>query len=103
MICVGAICTHANFVVATEESDEPFSLVPFDGIFGLSLPQISEAPHFNILDCMIRDKVLKTDVFAVFFGGTDSEESEISFGEYKESRMASPMFWADVTTLGYWQ
>ena len=28
-----------NFVSATEESDEPFSLVPFDGIFGISLCQ----------------------------------------------------------------
>lgn len=66
-ICVGAICTHGNFVVATEESDEPFSLVPFDGIFGLSLPQMSEGPHFNVLDCMIRDKVLKSNIFSVFF------------------------------------
>jgi len=102
-VCVGAICTHANFVVATEESDEPFSLVPFDGIFGLSLPQMSEAPHFNILDCMIRDKVLKTNIFSVFLGGTDSEASEISFGEMRKERMASDLFWVPVTNPGYWQ
>jgi len=102
-ICVGAICTHANFVVATEESDEPFSMVPFDGIFGLSLPQMSEAPHFNILDCMIRDKVLKTNIFSVFLGGTDTEPSEISFGEMKKDRMASDLFWVPVTNPGYWQ
>jgi len=102
-ICVGAICTHANFVVATEESDEPFSLVPFDGIFGLSLPQMSEAPHFNVLDCMIRDKVLKSNIFSVFLGGTDTEASEISFGEFRKERMASDMFWVPVTNPGYWQ
>merc|ERR1719399_1872012 len=102
-ICIGSICTHGDFVVATEESDEPFSLVPFDGIFGLSLPQMSEGPHFNVLDCMVRDKVLKTNVFSVFFGGTDEEPSEISFGEYRPSRMASALFWAPVTTPGYWQ
>merc|ERR1719240_2531572 len=93
-ICVGAICTHGDFVAATEESDEPFSLVPFDGIFGLSLPQMSEGPHFNVLDCMIRDKVLKSNMFSVFFGATDAEEPEISFGEYKHERMASELFWA---------
>merc|ERR1719156_487927 len=93
-ICVGSICTHGNFVSATEESDEPFSLVPFDGIFGLSLPQMSEGPHFNVFDCMIRDKVLKSPVFSVFFGGTDEEESEITFGEFKAERMASELFWA---------
>lgn len=102
-ICIGNICTHGNFVVATEESDEPFSLVPFDGIFGLSLPQMSEAPHFNVLDCMIRDKVLKKNVFSVFFGATDNEESEISFGEWREPRMASDIFWVPVSTPGYWQ
>jgi len=102
-ICIGAICTHGNFVVATEESDEPFSLVPFDGIFGLSLPQMSEGPHFNVLDCMIRDKVLKSNIFSVFFGAADAEESEISFGEYKTERMASELFWVPVTTPGYWQ
>lgn len=102
-ICVGAICTHANFVVATEESDEPFSLVPFDGIFGLSLPQMSEAPHFNVLDCMIRDKVLKSNIFSVFLGAADAEPSEISFGEFKQDRMASELFWVPVTNPGYWQ
>jgi len=102
-ICVGNICTHGNFVAATEESDEPFSLVPFDGIFGLSLPQMSEGPHFNVLDCMIRDKVLKSNMFSVFFGATDSEESEITFGEFKNERMASELFWAPVSNPGYWQ
>lgn len=77
--------------------------MPFDGIFGLSLPQMSEGPHFNILDCMIRDKVLKRNMFAVFFGATDTEESEITFGEYKSSRMASDLFWVPVSNPGYWQ
>jgi len=102
-ICIGSICTHGDFVAATEESDEPFSLVPFDGIFGLSLPQMSEGPHFNIFDCMIRDKVLKQNMFAVFFGASDTEESEITFGEYKKSRMASDLFWVPVSNPGYWQ
>lgn len=103
-ICVGGnICTHGTFVTATEESDEPFSMVPFDGIFGLSLPQMSEAPHFNILDCMIRDKVLKSNKFAVFFGATDNEDSEITFGEYRPGRLASELFWVPVTNPGYWQ
>jgi hypothetical protein len=103
VICVGSICTHGDFVAATEESDEPFSLVPFDGIFGLSLPQMSEAPHFNMLDCMIRDKALKMNMFAVFFGAADEEESEISFGEYRKERMASDLFWVPVSNPGYWQ
>jgi len=101
-ICVGNICAVSNFVTATEESEEPFSLVPFDGIFGLSLPQMSEADSFNVVDMMIRDRVLKQNLFSVFFG-TGSEDSEISFGEYKQERMASDLFWVPVSTPGYWQ
>ena len=77
--------------------------MPFDGIFGLSLPQMSEGQNFNILDCMVRDKVLKSNVFSVFFGAGDSEDSEISFGEFKHERMASSLFFAPVSTPGYWQ
>jgi len=102
-ICVGSICTNGNFVSATEESDEPFSLVPFDGIFGLALPQMSEGKGFNVMDCMVSQKVLKSNVFSVFFGIGDNEESEISFGEFKQERMASAIFWAPVSTPGYWQ
>merc|ERR1719217_1072798 len=102
-ICIGSICTTGNFVAATEESDEPFSLVPFDGIFGLALPQMAEAKGFSLMDCMVRDKVLKSNLFSVFFGASDNEDSEITFGEFKANRIASKLFFAPVSTPGYWQ
>merc|ERR1719281_1366943 len=102
-ICIGDICSTANFVSATEMSDEPFSFVPFDGILGLALEQMSEGPRFNLIDAMISQKVLRNDLFSVYFGAEDGEDSEITFGEYKTSRMASPLFWANVSVPGYWQ
>mmetsp|Transcript_37304 Transcript_37304/g.89716 ORF Transcript_37304/g.89716 Transcript_37304/m.89716 type:complete len:421 (-) Transcript_37304:280-1542(-) len=102
-ICVGDICTNADFVAATDESDEPFSLVPFDGIMGLALPQMSEGKSFNIFNCMVRDGVLKQNLFSVFFGAEENEESEITFGEIKKDRMASALTYADVDVEGYWQ
>mmetsp|Transcript_31054 Transcript_31054/g.92236 ORF Transcript_31054/g.92236 Transcript_31054/m.92236 type:complete len:434 (-) Transcript_31054:137-1438(-) len=103
-ICLGqhGICSKANFVAATDESDEPFTLVPFDGIFGLSLPQMAEGPAFSILDQFVEAGVLKEPLFSVFFGN-DGEESQITFGEVKKELMASELFWAPVTTPGYWQ
>jgi len=102
-ICFGSICTHGDFISVTEETDQPFSLVPFDGIFGLGLPQMSEAPHFNVFDCMIRDKVLKKNMFAVFLASDDNDESEITFGGYRTDRMKGDLFWVPVTNPGYWQ
>jgi hypothetical protein len=102
-ICVGDICATGDFVASTSESDEPFSLVPFDGILGLALPQMSEGDSFNLVDCMIKQKVLKENLFSVFFGANDDEPSEISFGEYKQERYTGEITWAPVTTAGYWQ
>lgn len=102
-ICIGDICTHGDFIAITEETDQPFSLVPFDGIFGLGLPQMSESPHFNVLDCMIRDKVLKKNMFSVYLAADDNDESEISFGQIQTHRMAGELFWVPVSNPGYWQ
>mmetsp|Transcript_81289 Transcript_81289/g.174003 ORF Transcript_81289/g.174003 Transcript_81289/m.174003 type:complete len:435 (+) Transcript_81289:95-1399(+) len=101
-ICIGSICTHGNFVAATQESDEPFSLVPFDGILGLSLPDMAEGPTFSVLDRLTASGMLRRSLFAVFFGN-EGEESEITFGEYRRESMASDLVWAPVTTPGYWQ
>jgi len=103
-ICLGSgdICCKADFVAATEESDEPFSLVPFDGILGLSLPQMAEGPNFSVLDMLVQAKVLKQGLFGVFFGN-DGEQSEITFGSYKKEQMDTELFWAPVTIPGYWQ
>jgi len=104
-VCVGNICTHADIVAETEESDEPFGHAPFDGIMGLGLPKLSEGDRFNVFSCMIADKAVKMNLFSVFLGLTDEEGSEITFGEYKKEHMASELFWAPVsnTSTGFWQ
>lgn len=104
-VCLGSgsiLCGQANFVAATEESDEPFSMVPFDGILGLSLPEMAEGPNFSIVDRMVAAGVLKKSLFAFFFGN-DGEQSEITFGAYKKELIAGEVFWAPVSTPGYWQ
>jgi len=102
-VCFGSeICAQGNLIAATEESDEPFSLVPFDGILGLSLPQMAEGPSFSILDRMVQSGAFEEPIFSVFFGN-EGEQSEITFGKYQKSRMETALFWAPVTTPGYWQ
>lgn len=102
-VCVGKICAQVDFVASTEESEAPFKEALNDGILGLGLPQLSETPRFNVFDCMIREKKLKADLFSVFLGASNDEDSEITFGETKPERMASDLFWAPLTKPGYWQ
>uniref|UniRef100_A0A7S4PZJ2 Peptidase A1 domain-containing protein n=1 Tax=Alexandrium monilatum TaxID=311494 RepID=A0A7S4PZJ2_9DINO len=99
---IGNLCSKVDFVAATEESEEPFSLVPFDGILGLSLPQLAEGPAFSVLDQLVEAGALQESLFGVFLGN-DGEQSEITFGTYRQESMASELFWAPVTVEGYWQ
>lgn len=103
-VCLGngEVCCQANFVAATEESDEPFSLVPFDGILGLSLPQMAEGPAFSLLDRLVDAGSLQEGLFSVFFG-YEGEQSEVTFGTYKREQTATELFWSPVTVPGYWQ
>jgi len=102
-VCVGSTCARADLVAAIEESDAPFGEAPFDGIFGLGPTKLSEAPAFNVLDCMIRDKAITSGMFSVFLGATDAEESEILFGSYRSEHMVGSLVWVPVLSTGYWQ
>lgn len=101
-VCLNdAHCAKGTFIAAVEESDDPFMLAPFDGILGLALPQMAEAPAFSMFDNFIQAGAVEP-LFSVFFGYA-GEQSEITFGEYHTSRMVDDLSWASVTEPGYWQ
>mmetsp|Transcript_59672 Transcript_59672/g.159683 ORF Transcript_59672/g.159683 Transcript_59672/m.159683 type:complete len:406 (+) Transcript_59672:149-1366(+) len=102
-VCVGSICSTADFMAATKESRKPFSTVPFDGILGLSLPAMSEGKDFNIFHSMVQQKVLKHNIFSMFLAEGNSKNSEVMFGDYDPNRMASKLVWLPVSGKKYWE
>jgi len=102
-VCVGGLCNQMDVVAASNETEQPFALVPFDGVLGLSLAQMAEANAFSFVENVLQHGGLQHSLFSVFIGVDDSEHSEITFGEYKRSRMATELFFAPVSTPGYWQ
>mmetsp|Transcript_39949 Transcript_39949/g.89674 ORF Transcript_39949/g.89674 Transcript_39949/m.89674 type:complete len:402 (-) Transcript_39949:72-1277(-) len=102
-ICVGSICTRADFISATRESAKPFAPVPFDGIFGLSLPAMSEAPGFNVFQSMVDQSVLKHNLFSMYLSDGENGDSEVLFGDYDATRMATKLTWLPVTGQKYWE
>jgi len=102
-VCIGEICSEMNFITATQESDDPFKDVPFDGILGLALPQLAEAQEFSLVDSMVKSQSLKQNLFSVYFAQGDHEHSEIVFGGYSKERMLTPIIWVPVSNPGYWQ
>merc|ERR1719359_707712 len=95
------LCTDVRFVAATQQSTEPFSETPFDGILGLGFKDLSMGERFNILDDLNVDGQLPMGTFAVFL--TDDSNSEITFGGYKPDQVASDIVWAKVVRESYWQ
>merc|ERR1719214_331413 len=103
-VCIGTLCSNVRFVAATDETDDPFTSFKFDGVLGLALNEMSQGPEFNFMGLLSNNKALKKPVFSVFLSDSDTEASEITFGDVKKEHMATNMFWAPVSRdSGYWQ
>lgn len=90
-----------------EESDSPFGAAEWDGVLGLG-QALSDNEEFNIFGVLARGAGqghgnLTHPVFAIYLGRRIEDEAEITFGEWREDRMASPLTWVNVSQEGYWQ
>merc|ERR1719335_1929736 len=45
-------CVKLRLIAATAMSEEPFKTFQFDGVLGLGLDGLSQAPEFNFLDIL---------------------------------------------------
>jgi hypothetical protein len=117
-VCIGAmtppgqnLCTELNFIVGETMTQEPFGLLPFDGILGLGLPALSPTTKFNIMGEFAEKEMLLHDRFAMWLAvPSDGEDSEITFGDFRTDRMTSHIIWTPVTNhpgetvrSGFWQ
>lgn len=107
-ICMGSACTstdtqHMAFIVAYEETDDPFNHYSFDGVLGLSLEGMAHGSPYHIVD-MLRKADDSLSIMSIFLADSDNEASEVNFGGMKAARMASELFWVPVTgQQGYWE
>jgi len=105
-LCVGGACSTGMFIDATEETDHPFASFSFDGVLGLARPIMAQTGDFSFMGRMsAEDSTLKSPIFAVFLSNSDSEVSEVTFGDIKEAHLASKVFWAPISRkdTGYWE
>lgn len=109
-ICLGTMCTQLDFVTADTMTDEPFNLVPYDGILGLGMPQMSTQPSFNVMGELAEDNALKHNQYSIWLARDgDEEDSEIIFGDMNPNRLGSQLLWLPLTThkggdpSGFWQ
>lgn len=107
-VCLGDsthLCSTADFVTLSEESDDPFGNLAFDGVLGL-LPESPDAKEFNILQALMGKREADKSVFSLYlspaevgsFGG-----GELTFGGYNKARASSELTWSPVSANGTWQ
>jgi len=106
-VCLGdphVFCAAADFVEMTEESDDPFKDAEWDGVLGLG-QAVSDAAEFNVFGVLAQNATpsMHSPIFAVYLGRQIEDDAEITFGDIRQSRMASPLTWVDVSVEGYWQ
>jgi hypothetical protein len=103
-ICVKGVCTVGNFISAVQESNDPFSKFPFDGVLGLAPESLAKSKLFSLVGRMTSGHALRHQVFSVFFSDSSSEASEVTFGDVKREHLASDLTWVPVEgTTGYWE
>lgn len=102
MVCLANTCGLADFVLLTEESDDPFLTAPWDGVVGLGR-SISSAPEFNTFPQLYQKKPMFSMYYEPTAYGSKTRDGEITFGGMKESRMDGAITWAPISVDGYWQ
>jgi hypothetical protein len=101
-------CLELRIIAATEMSEDPFKSFQFDGVLGLGLDGLSQAPQFNFLDVMAKRLNSKQgsapQTFSVFLADNDGETSEISFGGWKQEHLQNNLAWNPVLEpeVGHW-
>mmetsp|Transcript_44536 Transcript_44536/g.123341 ORF Transcript_44536/g.123341 Transcript_44536/m.123341 type:complete len:411 (-) Transcript_44536:33-1265(-) len=103
-ICIGHACVAAKFIASTDESKHPFGDFSFDGVLGLGLDSLAEGKDFSVTSLLTEHGMLQKPLFSVFISDSDSEDSEITFGDIRHEHMDSEIFWTNVTgSSGYWE
>jgi len=101
-------CMPLRAIAATEMSEEPFRTFEFDGVLGMGLVGLSQAPEFNFLNVMAQSLQAwgsrTPQIFSVFLAEHEGEGSEITLGGYAKSHLESDLFWNYVLEpeLGHW-
>lgn len=101
-------CMKMRVIAATAMSEEPFRSFEFDGVLGLSLAGLSQAPEFNFMG-MVSQAVKswggkQPETFSVFLTEHPEENSQLSLGGWDKNHFVGDLSWTPVhdPEQGHW-
>lgn len=74
----------------------------FDAIIGLAYPAMAESAGIPLMDSMIKQEVLESNLFTFFMGTNEDEASEILFGAIDKSRYTGEIQYHEVARKNFW-
>jgi cathepsin D len=86
-----------------EEDGEVFLLGKFDGILGLSFPQLSVAGYTPVFDNIMKQQLLETNSFSFYYGDKAKADSAIILGNPNKQLFKGDLEWVDVSKKMYWE
>jgi len=101
-------CMRMRIIITTEMSEDPFKQFHFDGILGLGLEPLAQAPRFNFMTVLSEELKGKPDIapeiFSVFLAANSKENSAVFLGGYHQDRMDGELRWSPVKhpEQGHW-
>jgi len=104
---IGPVKTkHQTIGLISQELGQVFVDGKFDGILGLSFPQLSAADYTPVFDTIMKQHVLTVPQFAFYYGskhpGT-TDDSAVVLGEISETLYHPPVSWIEVSKQMYWE
>ncbi|KAM9854918.1 gastricsin-like [Aulostomus maculatus] len=99
----GIVITEQEIGLSTDEPGTTFEVAQFDGILGLSYPSISAGGETPVMDNMISQNLLSSNMFAFYLTGEEQEGSELTFGGMDNTKYQGQINWTPVTAETYWQ
>ncbi|KAL4617959.1 gastricsin-like [Arapaima gigas] len=99
----GIVVKKQIFGLSTNEPGQTFSVAQFDGILGLSYPSISVGQATPVMDNMMTQGLLQSNVFAFYLSRNGQQGSEVAFGGVDTTKYQGQIYWSPVTSKFYWQ
>ncbi|ETW46593.1 hypothetical protein PFMALIP_05496 [Plasmodium falciparum MaliPS096_E11] len=96
------IVKNQEFGLASYISDDPFSDMQFDGLFGLGISD--DKKKKQLIYDSIPKNILEKNMFAIYYPKNVDDDGAITFGGYDKKfiRENSSIEWFDVTSSKYW-
>jgi len=93
-----------TFGLIGEEDGDVFLSGKFDGILGLSFPELSSSGYTPIFDNIMKQQLLQSNSFSFYYGASGkSDSSSIILGAPNTEFCASPFRWVEISREMYWE